>query len=313
MPKTTTVNVGSVGALPPPPPPGVMKGWELTPTNVGLTPHGIVGADLPEYVGPNFIPAGTHIVGRKFTGTQTIFVDAGDITFEKCYFAQSAIGLEGHMVIGWYPKGDITFKDCEFDGSNLPPNVREAACAFAGGGNMYRNYIHDVGSGIAQMSSTNTRNFGDIPNTITIENNYVHKLFHYSGAHHEAATVRDFVSGTVPRQMTWRGNYFLIDTLFVSASLFIQATWEDIHNVTVVDNLIGGDGWNIDLMDSPGTTTYSGMKAHNNRFVAGTRDYYGPANIQTGVGWQEWTENYMYDAAAPEGRGAIVNQPLPPS
>lgn len=306
MPKVTTVNVGSI-STPPSPPAGVMKGWELTTTNIGLTPHGLVGSSLPVYSGPSTIPAGTTISERRIT--TPINVSAGNITIEKCLINPTT-RLSEAIVYATYPQGNITIRDCEIDGSNLPEVVREGAYGFQGGGNLYRNYIHDVGIGIGMMSSTNTRDFGDIPNTITVENNYVHDLFHYSDAHHEAGTVRDFVMGTGnTRLMTWRGNWLEADSLFVSGGLFLQATWEDIHNLTVVDNMLAGEGWNMDLMESPGSTVYSNVRAINNRFLPGTREYYGPANTQNGVGFAEWTENYMYDATAADNRGAFVPAP----
>jgi hypothetical protein len=291
---------------PPPPPPstGALKGWELTPNNIGLAPHGLSCASLPIYSGPSVLPAGTTISGKRIT--VPLDVSAGGILIEKSCIKPTSAGPG--LIEGYYPLGDITIRDSEFDGSLVPPDALETACAFTGGGNLLRNYIHDVGSGICMVSSTNTRDQGSIPNTILIMNNYVHKLFHYTDAHHEAATVRDFVKNADnSRSMRWVGNFLNSDSQFVSGGLFIQPTFEPIHNVTMVDNVFAGEGFNLWLQQS-GCCTYSNMRAINNRFKAGTREWYGPLYTD-GPGWAEYHDNHLYDASQPDARGAVVNWP----
>jgi hypothetical protein len=290
---------------PPPPPTGALKGWELTPTNVGLGPHGLSCASLPIYSGPNVLPAGTTISGKRIT--IPLDVSAGGIVIEKsCIKPTSA---EVGLIEGYYPQGDITIRDSEFDGSLVPPASLESACAFTGGANLLRNYIHDVGSGICMVSSTNTRDQGGVPKNILIMNNYVHKLFHYSDAHHEAATVRDFVmNADNSRSMRWVGNFLNSDCQYVSGGLFLQPTFEPFHNIALEDNVFAGEGFNLWLTDS-GCCTYSNMRAINNRFKAGTREWYGPVYTQGGPGWTEWSNNNLYDGTQPDARGAEVNKP----
>lgn len=279
-----------------------MQGWQLTPSNVGLAPQGLSCESLPVYSGPAQIPAGTTISGRKFT--IPIFVSAGNITIEKSCFKPTSATPNG-LVEGYYPQGDVTIKDSEFDGSLVPANVRETACGFTGGANLIRNYMHDVGSGICMVSTTNTRDTGELPKHILIENNYVHRLFHYSDAHHEAATIRDFVPNAAnDRTMTWVGNYLESDSLYVSGGMFIQPTFEPIHNVWLTGNVFAGEGFNLWSTDS-GCCVTRNVHVTNNRFKPGAREYYGPVHDE-GPGFVEWADNYMYDAGKADARGAVV-------
>ena len=290
-------------AVTPPPPTSALTGWQLTTTNIGLAPHGLSCASLPVYSGPSVIASGTTISGKRFT--LHIDVSAGNIVIEKSCFKPTSANVA--LVEGYYPQGDITISDSEFDGSLVPPASLEAACAFAGGANLLRNYIHDVGSGICQVSSTNTRDIGTIPNTILIQNNYVHRLFHYNDAHHEAATIRDFVmSPDNSRTMRWIGNYLHSDGLYISGGLFIQPTFEPIYNVWLNDNVFAGEGWNLVSGDSTTVNVVRNLHVVNNRFKPGVREYYGPVDPGAGPGIVEWTENYMLDLSKTDGKGAIV-------
>ena len=288
----------------PTPPTGTdPKGWDLTTTNVGLTPHGLSCASLPAYSGPGQIASGTTISGKRFT--VPVNVSAGGILIEKSCFQPTSI-LGEAIVNGTYPQGDITIRDSEFDGSLIPPATREGAYGFQGGANLYRNYVHDVGIGIAMMSSTNTRDFGGVPKDIVIKNNYVHKLFHYSGAHHEAGTIRDFVKNADnSRTLKWIGNYLQSDSEYVSGGLFIQPTWEPIYNVWLEGNVFAGEGWNLVSGDSTAVNVVRNLHVVDNRFKAGTREWYGPVDAN-GPGIVEWAENHLYDSTQPEARGTLV-------
>ena len=299
----TSTPTATPTSTPTPTPSADMKGWELTPTNVGLAPHGLSCASLPAYSGPGQLASGTTISGKLIT--VPLDVSAGNIVIEKSCFkpTSSDVGL----VEGYYPQGDITIQDSEFDGSLLPPAQRAAACAFTGGASLTRNYMHDVGNGICMVSSTNTRDMGTLPKHIVIKNNYVHKLFHYGDAHQEAATIRDFVkSPDDSRTMTWIGNFLDSDTLNISGGLFIQPTFEPIYNVWLNDNVFAGEGCNLVTGDSTGVNVVRNLHVVNNRFKAGTREWYGPVNPGSGPGIVEWTANALYDAGKPDARGAVV-------
>lgn len=308
MARHIRVTVGSFD--PPAAPATTLDGWDLTPANVGLAGVGLVGASLPAYSGPATIPSGTTITEQRFT--YPVNVSAGDITIERCFFQPTTI-LGEAICQGTYPQGDITIGDCEIDGSLIPAAVREGAYGFQGGANLYRNYVHDVGIGIAMMSSTNTRDFGEIPLNIVIENNYVHELFHYSDGHHEAGTVRDFVKNAAnTRTMVWRGNYLDTDSPWASAGLFLQPTAEDYHNVWLENNVFAGNGWNLSLSDNSGLgLAYSNFHATNNRFREGLIEWYGPTALEGGPGWTTWENNRMYDANQPDAAGTLVAEPIP--
>lgn len=295
---------------PTPDPTATMKGWELVPSgsgaNVGLAAHGLTCASLPTYTGPAAIPAGTSIAGKRFL--TRIDVSAGDITIEKsCFQGDTPASANDGLVEGYYPQGDITIKDSEFDGSRLTPEHRDSACGFAGGANLIRNYVHDLGSGLCQVSSSNVREENKAgvnvtPKNLRIVNNYVHQHTSCCGAHHEAATVRDFIQDAEDsRTMKWIGNWLdITQTEYVSGGLFLQATFEPIHNLWLEDNVFAGEGHNLVIDQRIGN-----LHVINNRFKPGTREYYGPVAGRGGA--VEWSENYMFDASQPGARGAIVN------
>lgn len=289
----------------PPPTTTALKGWELVPSgtgaNVGLAGVGLTCGGLATYSGPSVIPTGTTITSKRFT--DRIDVSAGNITIEKsCFQSSNPQSANDGLVEGYYPQGDITIRDSEFDGSLLAADSRDSACAMAGGVNMIRNYIHDVGSGICEVSTTNTRDTGNIPHDIVVKNNYVHKMTSCCGAHHEAATVRDFVpNGADDRTMKWIGNWLdITQTEYVSGGLFLQATFEPIHNLWLNDNVFAGEGFNL-VIDP----AIMNLHVVNNRFKPGTREYYGPVDGGRASA-VEWSENYMYDGSKAEAKGAAV-------
>lgn len=287
-----------------------LDGWDLTPANVGLAGVGLVGASLPAYSGPATIPAGTTVTEQRFT--YPVNVSAGDITIERCFFQPTTI-LSEAIIFGTYPQGDITISDCEIDGSQIPAAVREGAYGFQGGANLYRNYIHDVGIGISITSSRDTpfgSATGEIPLHLVVENNYVHNIFHFDDSHHEAGTIREFIKNAADtRTLTWRGNWLdVTQTEFVSAAMFIQPTDEPIYNVWLEGNVFSGEGWNLDAHDSTGIKVVRNLHVVNNRYRAGTREYYGPVSAGT-AGIAEWTNNRIYDAGEPDCAGAIVPAP----
>ena len=105
--------------------------------------------------------------------------------------------------------------------------------------------------------------------------------------------------------MRWVGNFLDSDSLYVSGGLFLQPTFEPFHNIALVDNVFAGEGFNLWITES-GCCTYSNMRAVNNRFKAGKREWYGPVHTE-GPGWDEWRDNALYDGARPDARGAAVD------
>jgi hypothetical protein len=293
---------------PTPPPTGELKGWELTPTNVGLAPHGLSCATLPPYTGTNTPPAGTVISGKLIS--TNLYLTTGAVTIEKSCIRPTGSGPHG-LISTWdinncsnscaTAMGQVIIRDSEIDGSLVSTQSIAYTGAFMGVGILERNYFHDIGSGIAFYNTGSTY-------TASAVNNYVHKLRGYgdpatTGSHNESATVRDHAPGTGNRQLTFRGNYLTSDSGNDTGALFLQPYGGFIDNVTVENNLLGGGGYQLVLEGN-----YSGygtnMKVINNRF-SGTG--YGPGYVDRGPGWSEQRENYRNDPTKTDNKGAVVN------
>lgn len=308
-----------------PPPTGTLMGWHVNENNVGLKPHGLTCDSLPLYNGPMDLPAGTTISGKRIEG----FVNAaaGNITvekscirpngsdwgyiFEAAYFDGS--GPNGSNIAA---KGPVTIRDSEIDASRITSlEGRARSDGIRGSANIYRNYIHGMGTGISIAVSDNKL-------SIVIENNYVTNMTAYgdgagTGTHSSAFTVRDFPSGGTGRTITIRNNRFNCAGGNETGAHTIQTTFGVIDNLLSEGNLLEGYSYNSRLERYSGTG-YSNIKMNNNRFLPGPKnaqgqyihDYYGPALAQGGgAGYAQWTENYMYDSAKTDGKGAAVGKP----
>jgi hypothetical protein len=297
---------------------GELLGWQLTPQVVGLTPFGLDGDSLPVLNTSswqnNTVPAGTVISGKLITNTDTLYLWKGNITIEKCCIkptpgsiGHGSTALQSYGSSGQSPQGSITIRDCEYDGSLLGDEGAFVGF-FNGGANFLRNYVHDSGSGIGFQGV-----FGALGSTITVANNYVDGLLAIGdpsngGNHSSAFTVRDFPAGW---QLAVRNNYFRAYNANVTGAFFIQPNGDEIWNMTASGNLLAGKGYQLMLEDDqsrfPGVT-YHNMRATNNRFI---NNEYGPTLLRgTGEGWTEWSENYMYDAAAADCKGAVITKPV---
>lgn len=282
-----------------------LMGWQITSTNVGLAPFGLSCASLPLYTGSMAPAAGTTISQKRINGF--INASAGNITIEKSCIQPSSgsdTAFVDTRICGanecTTPNTGVIVRDSESDASLLPASSIAGTCAFLGNGTAQRNYMHGMGSGIAIYGSGTTGN-------ALIENNYVTGLRSYGGSHNEAGTVRDFVKDAGDtRTVKWIGNRLDADSGNVTAGLFLQPTWIDIYNVWVTNNYIEGDGYN--LYSSGGQTGAHIGNAHavNNRFRS---IGWGPAVVDNVEGWVEWSQNYRYNAADPDGKGAVVPQP----
>ena len=136
------------------------------------------------------------------------------------------------------------------------------------------------------------------------EQNYVTDLRSYGESHNEAATLRDLMRDQVPTRVArFQNNRFRIVDGNVTAGLFIQPTWDDIDNVSVIGNLIEGGGFNLYLNRAHGT--YQDTHAVNNRF--NPINAWGPVAVDPGPAFDEWRDNYLYDPTQPDARGALVN------
>lgn len=312
---TTTTTSSTTTTAPPvttttsAPPAAALKGWELTTSNVGLAPHGLNCNTMPMYDGPNRPDRGRVITGVRIE--KYIDMSNGDVTLDKVCLRPRTQGMLGSLASTTVEKligGEVrccfyglplgttaTIRDSEIDGSLISAGNIAGANGFDGAANLYRNYIHDTGSGIAFRETGTWMNF-------QVENNLVTKLRHAGDAHHEAATVRDFVeNSTNTRSVTFKGNRFEVYVDSATGGLFIQDTWVRIRNVNVWDNYFSGAGYLL-RTDQRHTNGVTGVRSVNNRF---TPTGWGPAT--SNVGWAEWSSNYRYDPARLNAAGAVVN------
>jgi hypothetical protein len=282
-------------------------GWTVNASNVGLAALGIEGEDLPVYTGPYEIPAGSVITGVRFT--RPVSVHQGNITIERSLF-QPTVSTGGTPVVtttnnnNWAPaRGPVTIRDSEFDGSLMPTDRDRAfAAAFIGVANLQRNYIHNLGSGIALY------NTGRLYDSL-IEHNYVHRLVRWgdpftTGNHSSGLTIRDFSDIDRPdRTATIRNNRFMADSGNDTGAVFIAAQEGRINNVRVEGNLMEGNTNNLIL--EANRNGYDNISIINNRFNPSPTAY-NTFFMQGGPGPAIWRDNYRFDPSAPSGIGAPV-------
>lgn len=315
---------------PPPttPPPVGLKGWQINPTNVGLAPHGLSCASLPEYNGPvsngNFKPAAGSVIS-KVRISKPMNLSNGNITIEKSCIRGGGIINEQGMTVTWEPdgcgnsctpgRGPVTIRDSEFDGSNIGREAVSRGCAFHGLGFLERNYIHDLGSGLCFVNTGKELSGSMV-------NNYIHKLRGNGidpgtpqGSHNEAGTIRDFPTNSNPNRTILIANN-MFDSKDTgdndSGAFFIQPIWGEINNATLEGNLFVSGNFNLTLeaynRDGERIPYGRNMRANNNRFDGG---YYGPHNNQqNGVvnyGWAEAKENYINDPSKPDNKGRALS------
>lgn len=312
---TTTTTVAPTTTTEPPvtttttAPPAALMGWQLTASNIGLAPFGLSCDTLPLYTGPAKPTAGTTITGKRIESA--LDMTAGNVTVEKSCIKPRNQGVLGSLStttvcpndcnLGMPAGAKATIRDSEISGAFLSNSAVASACAFDGVADLYRNYIHDVGSGICFRET-------GLDLSPVVENNYVHKLRHSGEAHHDAATVRDFRKNqSNSRKLTWRGNRFDSTTntgTYQTGALFIQPTWSGfgVHNVWVENNYLEGGGYNLTLEQSNGGN--SNTHSINNRFRP---TEWGASNVSGSPGWAEWSSNYRYCSNCVNAQGALAN------
>lgn len=281
---------------------GGLKGWELTTSNVGLAPHGLSCNSLPVYTGPLKPQAGARISNVRITGN--IDLSNGDIIIEKscikptsgndrAVVSNDVCGSNECVVTS---PASVTIRDSEINASELPASSIARSCAFRGVGTLQRNYMHGMGTGICFFGT------GFVHDAIA-ERNYITGLRSFGDSHNEAATIRDFRKNqNNTRWARFIANRMDASSGNVTAGLFVQPTWVDIHNVLVQDNYIEGEGFNLYIENKGGV--YGNLQAINNRFRS---TGWGPSTVSSGVGWATWRDNFRYDASKPDAKGAVVN------
>lgn len=282
-------------------------GWAVTSDNVGLRSRGLSCEELPEYDGPAAVPRGTSISQRRIT--RPLDLSEGWIIIERSCVQPTSVGMGLPAVTTTNlntlttAKGPVEIRDSEFDGARLEHELAAKSTAFVGVANLRNNYFHDFGSGIALIDTGKELD-------ILVEHNLVTGLLAWGdgakdGNHSDAFTVRDFDVTTHPqRRLVVRNNRFDCDSGNDTGALFIQTYAGPIVNALVEGNLLEGGGYQLGLNEA--NHPYRGLSAVNNRF-SGTG--YGPAYVQGGGGWDQWKDNYLYDAGGDEARGKPVGRP----
>lgn len=293
-----------------------LAGWQLTPSNTGLAPHGLNCNSLPLYTGGGKPAAGAFISGKRIA--TTLDLSAGGITIEKSCIQPLSVG-QGFPLTTTTDYNNcpsdcaltpttVTIRDSEFDGSLISTASVGGACALLGIATMERNYIHDTGSGICMFNTGHTLD-------VTIAGNYVHRLRAFgdpagSGSHNEAFTIRDFPTNSNPnRRMKITNNRLDSSSGNDTGAVFIQTYGGDINQVAFEGNLLEGYGYQLILSGGFGNIYGTAMSAVNNRF-SGTG--YGVGYVDRhglSYGWGEWKENYLNNPSISGNKGSMVVEP----
>jgi len=282
-------------------------GWEMNATNTGLVGAGIDKNTLPLYTGTDTPTAGTTISLKKIT-LPNMYCAAGNITFDRCWFkptaAQGEMDNRAGYVFGYDPDfaanqlGNVTFLDCDMDGSAITSDDVYHSCAFRGAGSLYRCNIFGFGGGVAYVGAPTV-------STSTIEHCYMHDgrggMFGEPAqqSHNEAMFIFSF-GGT---SFNIKNNTFLSFTVSDTAAVFIQC-WDVVQNIVFEGNALDTNGWDMPLEQHG--NSYSNLSCINNRF--GTTAI-GPAYVDGGAGWDTWTNNFLWVPANPNQAGTIVTEP----
>ncbi|MEH6419911.1 hypothetical protein [Pseudomonas sp. CGJS7] len=296
-----------------------LRGWQLTPTNTGLTAVGLRCDNLPLYTGASKPAPGSVLSEVRID--KPLDLSAGDITIERSCIRPKSISSGTHLITttdygacvnNQCPpaKGRVIIRDSEISGALITAQRIAKSCAFIGVGILQRNYIHSMGSGICFY------NTGAQLDALA-EGNYVHKLRSYgsgsNASHNSAATVRDFSTGVNPlRRMGFRNNRLDISAGNDTGALFLQ-TAADIDQVHIEGNLFEGGGYQLILEARWGNDYGRAMSVVDNRF-SGTGWGYGyvtDEGLRLGYGWNEWRDNYRNAPTQPDNRGSVVVKPEP--
>jgi hypothetical protein len=277
---------------------GVLMGWELDETNTGLggdyfglTDFDVDGADaalgtLPEW-GTLTINAGITIEDRIIRNE--LDLTAGGITLRRCLIQPTAVGQGMPLVSA----GDAVLEDCEIDGSLIADADIVYNIAYSGTGSIRRCDIHDAASGIYLNNDGAARSVA--------ENNYVHDLRWVSPAHMDGITVRGSTGAGVSI-LNNRSECGSQDGC--TGAFFSQPYNAAIDHMTIEGNLFEGYGYTL-YVDNHGNGYGSDLRVVNNRMDP-YDGAWGPFAMDDGVALAEFSENYLYDPAAEDAKGAPV-------
>lgn len=270
------------------------KGWLYSHADIGLAQVGLFGPDLPLYTGTDTPTAGATISEKRIT--KPLDLSAG-VTLERCYVPLVQIG----DLFGAYPADDvIEVVDCEIDGSaysGMGPAFTTAFRAYSGAPfNVRRTWIHGIGRGwwldgegtVEDCIMDDSTGFGDPATT---------------GSHNECFTRRG-----ADGHITYQRCILDVSAAPANASAAAQvlAQGGETGDLELSECYLSEGGvYALAVGVNPGTVIDGSVDVIDNRWAptAGLYDIADPDWIGT------WTDNYRYDAAAVDQRGALINGP----
>lgn len=290
--------------------PSEVHGWNLDETNTGIAASGLNETELTEFDlnGPDagkgewiagerciLYLYGNQIIEKKIiTFTSYMKAVEGGTVIKNCIIRPSdcADGMAMVSIAGG------TIENCEIDGSSLGLN-NIAHTGISASDSVIRNcLIHDCDCGI--MAGNNS-------GLTLIENNYIYNIFYQAGSD-------DHLAGCSIWSASGDGigvfnNRVIIDDQdtvgHTSAAFFSQSLRGKIANVRVEGNLLVSPGY-VARITWGGNATSLPFSFINNRMklIPGGFGYYaGSTDIQI---TPEWSENYIYNSNADDGKGDLI-------
>lgn len=288
----------SLRGTPAAPPPVLGRGWEITPSQIGLVGKGISRASLTTYTGPSTIASGTTLDGYHFTSPVTL-ASAGNITIRN--FLMTGMSVGDCFTMG-SPTGPITFEDGEVDGSASAASTTAFATAFrttGGAGFVTIKRVHAHGLGrvwwldgaglVEHCIHDQAVGFGDPATT---------------GSHNECVTRRN--SGSL---VTYRDCRFDILGASENASAAFQiisagGTAGDVRMEGC--QMLHSGFYAFTAETNPGSLIANSIAVVNNRWPANSSGY----NVVDANAISEWSSNSRYLASNPPNyNGTVVAAP----
>lgn len=286
--------------------PLTIKGWNLTPADIGLVGAGVSVGELTLYTGPYMIPQGATLDRYLFRGP--VSVNNGNITISRSLFEPlGGVGIpliESMFRDIWRPATlSHTVFNCEFSGQATATQQQRAfLTAWFGPGVFQRNYVHHMGGGIACYNS------GTLVDAL-IENNYIDDVQGYGnwatdGNHSSCLSFRDFTRAVrADRSGIVRRNFFRDTSPNASGSFTIYGQQGITEGLEISENLFAGNNWNV-ILDANNPHPIRNLTFNDNRFdpAVGSPGPY----VSQGATGITLTNNARLNRANADERGAAV-------
>jgi hypothetical protein len=274
-----------------------LKGWELDESNTGLRGDYSALTDLTDVGAIGYLggPDGPFyvtmpVVLANKTIPYEMVIEARGVMINGCLIRPEYVGMGMPLVSA----GSAEIRDSEIDGGLIPDENIVYSIACSGTGIIERCNIHHAASGIS-INNTTSR-------VSVAQGNYIHDLRWISPAHMDGITTR----GSDGAGVIIRNNRSICGSASGSTgALFTQPYNGFIDRVCIKGNLLEGYGYNL-YIDNHGAGYGSALFIVNNRmnpsgWGAFALDPAGSVRIA------EFRENYIYDAGAEDGKGALIS------